>query len=294
MAHAKPPDIAPRTGLWGLGFRMEVIASNFYNLYQDILGAWIVGKWFAWPFYFMSLYFNIARDKCWEADQDLVFAISWVKGITEGSTLIDILEVLWYEFRYLRADPVGWVRAKIDQVSVELSFLRQDPYGWMRSRLYLALPVFYSLLGNSGWWIYSKLDERYPEIGEFIRDSWGFIYNKVLSLFSWARELNSNPTNAVIQWVHNRTGWFWSFVNDPTGFIVNRLKHYNYEIYNLLTYPKNWFKVKLAERLGMDHTELDTFIPSLIRRAFGSVLSNEGGMLEYVQEAMVNLILRFI
>lgn len=172
MAHVPTPPTAPRTGLWGLGFRFEIIALRFELMYNAVKDVAFVGKALAWPFYLLSHYFNIARDKSWEADQELVYAITWVKGLVERSTIADILERIWGEFTFLRYDPIGWVRAKIDQVSGELRFLRNDPYGWIRSRLYLALPVFYSLLGNSGWWVYSKLSERFPEIGAFIRDTW--------------------------------------------------------------------------------------------------------------------------
>lgn len=294
MAHVPNPPTAPRTGLWGLGFRMEIIALRFASMYEDTKNVWVIGKYLSWPFYFLSIYFNIARDKCWDADQELVFAITWVKGLVEGSTIADILERIWHEFAFLRWDPVGWIRAKIDQVSGELRFIRTDPYGWMRSRLYMALPVFYSLLGNSGWWIYSKLNERYPEIGSFIRDSWGYIRNKVLSIFSWSRSLDANPVQYVINLINGQTGWFWSFISNPRQFIIDKLLEQSYDIRLLLTNPKQWIKGQIASLLGMQVYEMDTFISSLIKRAFGVVLSNQGGMLDYVKEGLVNLILRFI
>lgn len=294
MAHTPTPPITPRTGLWGLGFRMEVISSRFYTLYQDIANVWMLGKWLAWPFYLLSVYFNNTRDKCWEADQSLVFAITWVTGLIEGTVIADILERIWYEFTFLRNDPIGWVRLKIDQVSGELQFLRNDPYGWMRSRLYAALPVFYNLLGNSGWWVYNELSNRYPIIKDLVNDPWGFIRERVLGVFSWARELNINPTTSIIGWINSYVGWFWSFLWNPSQFIYNKLKQYNYDIYVLFTDPIRWIKEKVATLLGMSSYELDTFIPSLIKRAFSIVLSNQGGLLDYVEQALVNLILRFI
>lgn len=294
MAHVPLPPITPRTGLWGLGFRMEVIATRFYNLYKDIIDVWLIGKWLGWPFYFLSVYFNNARDKCWEADQDLVNAKTWIKGLVEGSIIADILERIWYEFSFLRRDPVGWVKAKIDQVSGELRFLRQDPYGWIRSRLYLALPVFYSLLGNSGWWVYNELSNRYPIIRELVNDPWGFVRERVLGAFWWASYLQGNATYAVINWINGHVGWFWQFLNSPSGFILEKVKAYNYSSWQLFNDPVSWVKEKLASILGMRPYEMDNFVSSLIKRAFSAVLANQGGLLDYVKEAMVNLILRFI
>lgn len=294
MAHVPLPPITPRTGLWGLGFRMETISTRFYRLYQDIANVWMFGKWLSWPFYLLSVYFNSARDKCWESDQDLVYAITWVKGLVEGSIIADILERIWYEFTFLRNDPIGWVRLKIDQVSGELQFLRIDPYGWMRSRLYAAFPVFYNLLGNSGWWVYNELSNRYPEFSTFINNPWSYIKNKVLSQFWWARALDSNPVQLVINWINAQTGWFWDFIHNPSYFIYQRVRAYNWDLNILLTDPLRWFKEKLASALGMYPYEMDNFITSLIKRAFSAVLSNQGGLLDYVKEAMVNLILRFI
>jgi hypothetical protein len=273
---------------------MEVIASRFYTLYEDIRDVWMLGKWLAWPFYYLSSYFNNARDKCWEADQDLVFAITWVKGLIEGNLIADILERIWYEFTLLRNDPVGWVKAKIDQVSGELRYLRLDPLGWIQSRLYFAFPIFYTLLGNSGWWIYSKLNERYPEVGSFIRDTWGYLKSRIINIFFWARELDINPSTAVIGWINNRIGWFWSFVNSPSVFVYERLKRRNYDINLLLTNPIQWVKEKVGFVLGMNTYEMDNFTVSIIKRMFSAILSNQAGLIEYVRHTVCELILRYI
>lgn len=294
MAHIPTPPIAPRTGLWGLGFRFELIASRFYNIYESIKYVWLIGKWLAWPFYLLSAYFYSARDKSWEADSSLVNAISWIKNIIEGSAIIDILEVLWWEFRYLRADPVGWVRAKIDRVSGELRFIRQDPYGWMRSRLYLALPIFYLLLGNSGWWIYSKLNARYPEIGSFIRDTWGFIRNKVISVFYWARELDIDPGTAVIGWINRYVGWFWSFIWSPSSFIKEQLSNTSWDLRVLLSDPRLWVKEQVASILGLNTYEMDNFVVSIIKRMFSAILSNQAGLIDYIKHTACELFLRYI
>lgn len=294
MANVPLPPIAPRTGLWGLGFRMELIALRFYNMYDDIKDLWLIGKWLSWPFYLIHTYFNAARNKCWQADVELVFALTWIKGITEGSVIIDLLEHLWYEFRYLRADPIGWVSAKIDQVSGELRYLRTDPYGWMRSRLYLAIPAFYSILGNSGWWIYSKLTERYPEFGLFMGNTWGYIRDKVLGLFWWARDLNTSPKYAVYGWINQLFPWFNDFMTNPAGTIINYLRGYNYNIGLLFDNPAQWFKERLAVALGLQPHEMDNFVPFLIKRMFSLVLSNYLGLLDYVENAICQLILKFI
>lgn len=294
MAHAPTPPTEPRTGLWGLGFRMDLIGLKFRNIYNDTKEVWLIGKWLSWPFYHISNYFYSARDKSWEADSTLVWVKTWVKGLIEGSTIVDILEVLWFEFRYLRADPVGWVSAKIDQISGELRFLRTDTIGWLRSRLYFAFPTFYALLGNSGWWIYSKLSERYPEIGLFIRDTWGFIRNKVLRIFWWARELQSNPPNAIINWVNSRAPWFWGFITSPHQTFYDFIINITPDLRLMILEPQRWIKEKLSVILGLNYYEMDNFIPSLIKRMLGLILSNYGGLLEYAKQSLCDFILRFI
>jgi len=294
MAHVPPPTIAPRTGLWGLGFRFELIALRFDKLDNDTKDVWLLGKWLSYSFYAIGYYFFAARDLVWSADDSLVDAISWIKGITDGNVIVDILERLWYEFRYLKADPIGWVRTKIDQVSGELRFLRTDPYGWMRSRLYLAIPAFYSILGNSGWWVYSKLTERYPELGAFIRNTTGFIRDKIIGTFAWARALDWNPSQTVIDWLTSRAPWFHSFIVNPSVTLVDLLLRYNYDFGLLVSNPLQWFKQRLASVLGMSQADIDNFIPSLIRRLFSAILSNQAGLLDYVEHAVCELILRFI
>jgi len=263
-------------------------------MYEDTKDVWLIGKWLSWPFWFLSVYFNVARDKSWEADQDLVYAITWVKGLVDGNVIGDILEKIWFEFSFLKRDPIGWVRAKIDEVSGELRFLRLDPMGWMRSRVYFAFPVFHSLLGNSGWWVYNELNKRYPEIGSFIRDTWGFIRGKVLSLFWWARELETNPTRMIIDRINAQVGWFWSFMQNPSDFIVNRFASYNYLLHQMLTDPNRWVKDRMATVLGINPNEMDNLVVTLIKRMFSAVLGNQSGLLDYTKEAIVSLILRFI
>lgn len=294
MANAPMPPIAPRTGLWGLGFRFEIIGLQFGKMYESTKDVWLIGKWLAWPFYILSFYFLIARDKSWEADSTLVSVQTWIKGIIEGSTLIQLLEHLWWEFRYLRADPIGWVRAKIDQISGELRYLRLDPYGWIKSRLYFAFPVFYSLLGNSGWWVYNELSKRYPIIGDFIRDPWNTTRIIVLTMFGLLRDLEIDPSYKVIDWISRRFGWFWSFMQDPSGFIVGRFASYNYFLHTLVTDPNRWVKERIASVFGMDYAEMDNFTTSIIKRMFLAVLGNRSGLLDYSKNAICELILRFI
>lgn len=294
MAHVQPPPIEPRTGLWGLGFRFELIGLRFEDLRNDIADIWLLGVWLSYPFYAIGYYFFAARDLVWQADNSLVYAISWIKGITEGNVIVDILERLWYEFAYLKADPIGWVRTKIDQVSGELRFLRTDTYGWMRSRLYFAFPAFYNILGNSGWWVYTRLNERYPEFGQFIGNTWGYIRDTVLGLFWWARELEANPAQMIINRISGYAGWFWSFLGNPRQFIVDRLSEYTYEISIFLTNPRQWLKSSLGAILGISTADMDNFVPFLVRRMFSMVLSNHQGLLDYTKEAIINLVLRFI
>lgn len=288
------PPTAPRTGLWGLGFRFEIIALKFLNIYEDIRDIWLLGKWLAAPFYYLNWYFTIARDKTWQADTELVKALTWIRGLIEGTTIADVLENIWFEFTYLRRDPVGWVSAKIDQVSDELRYVRLDPFGWIRTRLYMAFSGSYNLFNNSAWWIYVKLNERYPDIGSFIRDSWGYIRSRVLGLFFWARELDVNPGKAITDWLTYRTGWFRSFVNDPWQFIIDRLKEYSYDLNLFLTDSRQWLKQKMASILGISVSDMDNFVVALIKTMFNYVLYNYQGLLDYVQQATIEIILRFI
>ena len=294
MANVPNPPITPRTGLWGLGFRFEIMSLRMARLSDDLYDVWLIGKWLCQPFSLISVYLNNARDKSWQADSELVDAKNWIKGLIEGWTIIHVLEQLWWEFRYLRTDPRGWVAAKIDQISSELRYIRLDTYGWLRTRLYWAFPVFYNLLGNSGWWVYNELDKRYPDIGSFIRDSWGYIYNKVLGIFQWARDLQNNPSNTVIGWINNRTGWFWDFITNPYGTIYTFMSNINVDFRLLINNPVEWFKSKLSDSLGMSRYELNNLPVSLVRRMFSVILNNQDGLLDYTKEAIINLVLRFI
>lgn len=294
MARVPTPPIAPRTGLWGLGFRFDLISLRFDKLRNDIKDVWLIGTWLSYPFYAIGYYFSAAKVLVWQADDSLVDAITWIKGIVDGNTVIDILERLWWEFRFLRADPVGWVRTKIDEVSGELQWLRIDPIGWTRSRFYLALPEFSSILNNSAFWVYSRLIQWKPDFGTFIRNPRGYIRDKVLSSFSSIRALDWNPSQTVIDWLTSQSPWFHSFMVNPSGTIVDLMTRNNYNLGLLISNPVQWFKQRLASVLGMQTYELDDFIPSLIKRFFSAILGNQAGLLDYVKTAVCDIILRFI
>lgn len=294
MANVPLPPIAPRTALWGLGFKFELIAQRFDKLRNDIQDIWLIGTWLSYPFYAIGYYMFQARDLVWQADDTLVEVITWIKGITEGNVIIGILEHLWYEFRYLKADPIGWVSAKIDQVSGELRHLRLDPLGWIRTRFRVAMPEFTSLLNNGAYWVYSRLIEWKPEFGDFIRNTHGYIRDKVLSLFGWARELETNPAQMIINRISGYAGWFMTFLQDPAGFIYRELTAYNWELRLLLTDPTQWVKEKIGSILGISTADMDNFVPFLIKRMFSLILSNHQGLLDYTKEALINLVLRYI
>lgn len=294
MANAPYPPLEPRTPLWSLGFKLHSVAGNFKGIFNDIRDVWLLGTWLAWPFFFMYTYFMSAGDFCIQADDKLVDVITWVKGITEGSTFWHLLSNVTYDIGFILRDPVGWLLWRLDTISYIYRQLRDDPYGWFRDKLLAVFPIFYDIIYNTYWWFRDRIRDLSGDLVWLLDDSWGFIYHKVIGVFGWAWSLQFRASDSIIDWITERVWWFRSFLNQPRQTIIDFIRQQSWDIDELITDPRKWVNQRVFELLGIDYYSYENVITQITKKLISELVYMSTPLIETLFSQFVDFVVRFL
>lgn len=294
MANIQPPPIQPRTALWGLGFALEKVSLRFKSIYESIRDTWLLGPYLAWPFYYLYLFFNEAKQKSWEADDKLVEIATWVNGIINGTVIRDILDFLSYNYTRLRNDPIGLIRDILSYVSYEFTLIRIDPYNWVKNKVLAVWPIVYDLIYGTRNWLLNVLGQNFPLLYQLFVNPFGTLRNWILSLFYWAREFNSNVIQSIISFISQRAWWFSGFITAPVSTLINLIKQQNFSLGQFLDNPIQWVKYRIMDFFGIPYGQEYNVVSELIKKAMLILAINQGGILILLEKHLCDIIVYFL
>lgn len=291
----KPPPILPqRTALWGLGFRFEMIALQAQGVYYDIRDIWLLGIWLSYPLWVFAWSMFVARDKCWEADSTLVAIEGWIKHLTEGWGIVEILDTLSYNLRLARTDPIEFIRQNIRSLSFEFRMILDNADTWFRAKLNTNYPELWEIVWNPWEWLRNKLYNLYPGLDSFFISPWDSVVSWVRYTFPFVTDLLNNPSGTIQDWLQRRYPWLAWFFFDPASFIINRIRGYSGELGSFLTDPLHWVRQWLATLLHIQEQELNDLPRALFRVVTHTILDSWGTFRDEVQTAICDIVLKFI
>lgn len=76
--------------------------------------------------------------------------------------------------------------------------------------------------------------------------------------------------------------------------VIGLMKAFSYDLRLLINDPYFWFRHKLATALLVSVGDLDNMPVAIIKRIFYVIFNNQLGMIEYIRDAVCNLVLRYI
>jgi hypothetical protein len=294
MPFAEPPPLEPRTAMWGMALRFQVISSRFNSLYENTRDIWLIGLHLSWPFYLLSTYFTKIANFCFQVDDKLVNVISWVKGIVEGDTLRQLLESLSFDLRYLLRDPFGWFLYRLDDISIIYRQLRDDPYGFIKNKLFASLPIFWDIIYNTRNWLFEKLREMSGDLVWFISNPFDYLRYALSALYNWFYLLDLDPVSAIIDWLSGRIWWFRDFLYNPSNRIIQFIRDYNWELSEFISNPIRWVKERVYDSLELDMYSTEPITLLLIRKIINQLTHIPTNVVDTLFTQFVDFIIRFI
>jgi hypothetical protein len=294
MANAPTPPIAERSAFWPLGHRFDRIRSQFYDTYTDIKDVYLLGKYLAWPFYFISEAFEQARDLAWQADDLLVWINTWVKGIVDGNVIKDIIDMLSSNYRDIRNNPLEWVYYKIRDLSYELIRIVQDARQWFSNKLLQSYPIFNALIFAPIVWVKARVEEAFPAVVAFLASPAWSVWLWVNEQFPFMIALLSYPGSQVIVWINGQYPHFLPFLQNPIGYVKNWVYDAFPDMYGFLNDPLWWLRQQLSYYMRVPVSQLDNIPLGLLRYMFFILASNQGFILTELEKLVCDLIVRFI
>jgi hypothetical protein len=294
MVRAQPPPQEPRTSLWSLAFKMQTIASKFLSIYNDVKDVWLLGKHLSYPFYMMYVYIMTGAGYVFEADNKLVHILTWLKGIIEGNTLVQLIASFSWDLQQIINNPLGWFIAKLGESSHNFRRIREDPYQFVMDMLFARLPIIRDIIYRTSDWLKDKLRDISHDLFLFIENPWQYLYDKMTSMFTWLYWINAEPVNTVINWLVNYSWWFRDFLNNPQDKIISFIIQARPEMNDLLNNPYYWIKRKISDVLGIDLNSGEPTGLVMFFHIIDTLVYMPQHILDRVASKLVDFILRFI
>ncbi len=294
MAVIKPPDIPFQSPLWGLSFRVEKIQSQFYGLYQDVQGVWLVGDVLSWPFYFISYSLGEAVGIIREGDVWLVKNRTWLEAIYDGSKFSELLNDVSSNIRWIRTDPIGWLRQHLSMVSYDFQLILSNGSGWVRDKVLRLFPVLSDIQFNPYNWIRSLIQASFGAAFVFLINPRATLHTWVNGLSPFLAGIISGGYGYLLSQFTNRTGWFSNFLSNPVLTVRTWIIQINPELLPFMENPRQWFNQKIAERLGISYSEaynLPTMLGIVVLRSIKNQIEPYRGV---ISSLLCDIVLRFI
>jgi len=294
MAIIPNPILPPRTALWGLGFRFEMIGFDAQNLYFDIRDIWLLGKWLSYPLWVFAWGMFVSRDLVWETDTYITRMQSWISHLTDGWGIIEIIETLSYNLRLVVNNPLEFIRQNIRSLSFEIRMILDNADVWFRAKLNTNYPDLFEIVYNPWDWLRYKLYETFPGLTTFFSSPVNAVLGWIRYYFPFVTDLLNNPSGTIQTWIQQRYPWFGWFVDNPTDFIMSRIKGSNGELALFLTDPVFWFLSLFAGLLGVSGADLIDLPRTLFRVGTRVILESWGTFRDEVENGICDIILKFI
>jgi len=294
MAFVPTPPTRKITALWSLGFDFEKIATKFANTAIAIENVLFIGAYLALPFAVMSGLFTLCQSTVWQADLQIGLALSWIDKILDGWLIVDLIEGLWGEMRYIRNNPVNWITDKMVGLWSEFNQVRYNPLDWFRQKLNLLFPTLWILFDNTRQWFLSIIQQYWPFMYQLFLNPFGTLREWIYSLWPVFRDFINNPTTFIFNRLIQRYPVFYSLLTDTLTTIINMLFNRYPDFRELLLNPLLWFRNRLANMLNIPFTSPNSFIDIIITRLISAITLNRWNIRERIRTGLCDIIVSFL
>lgn len=294
MAVIRPPPTPARSPLWSLSFKVEVIQSKFYILYLDINDVWLIGDWLSWPFYLISYYMGQAVSLIRDSDSWIVSNRSWIESLYDGSQFTEILDSISNNLRWLRIDPLGFVRHYISLMSIDLIRIVENNLDWVREKVGQTYPAIMDIQYNPDGWFKSVIRRTYGQAIAFLDNPQPTVRLWVSQLSPFLSGIISGGYSYIISQFNARTYWFESFLSNPLDFIYIRIHQLYPQLGPIMINPEFWIRRNVAVILGLSVNEtysLSAMLGVIILRRINEQISLQR---DTIKNLVCAIIIRYI
>lgn len=294
MAVIRPPPTPARSPLWSLSFKVEVIQSKFYELYKDIADVWLIGDWLSWPFYFISYYMGQAVSIIREGDTWIVKNRSWIESLYDGSQFGEILDSISNNLRWLRIDPLGFVRHYVSVMSVDLIRIVENAPDWLRDRVGQVYPTIRDLQYNPIGLISHYVRQAYGQAVSFLDNPRSTVRLWVTQLSPFLSGIISGGYAYILAQFNARAYWFSRFLSNPLDFVYSRIQQIYPQLPVVMNNPEQWLRQHIALILGISIGETYSFGSQLALIILRKINEQIGSHRETIKTLVCSIIIKFL
>ena len=288
------PSETPATPLFSFGWWLGSFANNLNDLGNRIEDVFIIGTWLASPFKTMAWILHIAENQVYRADDFLINVWTWVNGLIEGQTFLDLLYWASGHFWAIRHQPVTWVKAQLGQIGYWFGWLMFDPKSFISHFLRELVWFGGLLIDNPTGFVSHFIRSIVWHVGLFLDNPVSFINHFIRSISWHIGLLIDNPQAFVRHFLIALQPLLDWFIFNPRDFIIQQVKLYNPELAQFIDNPMNWLRHKLLWLLKFDWSFFDDPIVYLFRKMIERIETLLEPHLEKIKELVINILLRYI
>lgn len=294
MAVIRPPPTPARSPLWGLSFRVELIQIRFYDLYKDIADVWLIGDWLSWPCYFVSYYMGQGVSLIRDGDSWIVSNRSWIESLYDGTQFAEILDSISNTLRWLRIDPLGFVRHYVSVMSIDLIRIVENNLAWVKEKVGQVYPAIMDIQYNPENWLRGVIRRIYSQAVTFLNNPQGTLRLWIRQLSPFLTGLMDGGYSYLLGQFNARTYWFGSFLASPSDFIYRWVEQRYPQLARIMINPEFWLRQNVASILGLSMNEtynLSAMLGVIILRRINEQISQQR---ETIKSLVCSIIIRYI
>jgi len=238
----------------------------------------------------MSMAVALIRD----GDSWIVNNRSWIEFLYDGSQFTEILDSISTTLRWIRIDPLGFIKHYISVMSIDLIRIVENTPDWVREKVSQVFPTVRDIQYNPENWFRSIIRRTYSQAVTFLD-------NPQTTLRIWIRQLSpflaglmDNGYSYVLSQFNARTYWFGNFLDNPSDFVYTRIQQLYPQLARIMTNPEFWIRQNVASILGLSVNEtynLSAMLGIIILRRINEQISMQR---ETIKNLGCSIIIRYI
>lgn len=244
------------TPLWYVAIKLRAVADKFHDMYDDINGAWLVGPYFAWPFWFIWYQLHLAADYTIDAETMIAQMKIWLDGLVEGTAFRDILFWISGNFRDITVDAVSFVMNRFGQISGEMSQFVNYPFSWFYDKVVQTIPGIIDVSRDPLGWVYDQVSWLFSEGIHFLNNPRHTLRNWIHDLFWWFGQFNVNPRQSIVDWFFDIYPWLRILLISPSMEIARMFIDFYPDMSTFVINPTSWVSSFLEDLFGVSRWQL--------------------------------------
>lgn len=282
------------TPLWYVAIKLRAVADKFHDLYEATDGAWLIGPYLSWPFWFISYQLELAASYMIDAETLLAQMKIWLDGLVEGTAFRDILFWVSGSFRDITIDAVSFVMRNFEGISGEMTQLVNSPITWFLDKVNLVLPGIRHISQFPLDFVYDNIRNLFYNAIQFLETPLSTLRGWLSQMFWWFNEFNISPRQTVLNWVYDSYPWLANLFRFPSQEIANKLLTHYPLIAAFMSNPTLWFKRELGDLFGVPYWQLLSPGILFIDKILGIILLRRARFENRLKQVVSEIILWFI